>query len=67
MNISGTSILTWGLQWYILYIAVMYGYNCIAKSLKTQNCQKLLKLMIFRDSPWRFPIGFGYDTCLFML
>ena len=56
MKILGTSILTW------LICIVM-----TAKSLKAQNCQKFLKLVIFRDSIWRFTIGIGHETCLFML
>ena len=46
MNQSGTSVLIWRLQWYVILVAARRSCNVTAKSLKIQNGQKLLKLMI---------------------
>ena len=46
MNILGTSVLTWGFQWYIVLVAMVHSHDVIVKSLKTENWQKVLKLMI---------------------
>ena len=35
MDISGTSVLTWGFQWYIVLVAAMYSHGVTVKSLKT--------------------------------
>ena len=45
MNILGTSVLTWGFQWYIVSVAVLHSYDVTVKSLKTENWQKVLKFM----------------------
>ena len=44
--ILGTSVLTWGFQWYIVLVAVVHSHDVTVKSLKTENWQKVLKLMI---------------------
>ena len=46
MNILGTSVLTWGFQWYIVLVAAVHSHDVTVKSLKTENWQKVLKLMI---------------------
>ena len=43
-------------------MVVIHGYNFIVESFETQNCQKLLKLMIFRDSLWTFTVEFGHEN-----
>ena len=46
MNILGTSVLTGGFQWYIALVAAVHRHDFTVKSLKTENWQKVLKLMI---------------------
>ena len=46
MNILGTSVLTWGFQWYIVLVAVVHSHDVTVKSFKTEILQKVPKLMI---------------------
>ena len=46
MNILGTSVLTWVFQQYIVLVAAVHSHDVTVKSLKTENWQKVLKLMI---------------------
>ena len=46
MNILGTSVRTWGFQWYIVLVVVVHSHDVTVKSKKTENWQKVLKLMI---------------------
>ena len=52
MNILGTSVLTWEFQWYIVLVAVVHSYELTVTSLKTENWQKVLKLMILEIAYW---------------
>ena len=46
MNILSLCVLTLGFQWYIALVAAVHSHDVSVKYLKTENWQKVLKLMI---------------------
>ena len=56
MNIPGTAVLTWGLEWQKVIVTIMHSYNSAAKSLKSvksPNLQKkMLNLLILEIPMW---------------